>query len=104
MAKAKNYKKLKKLPAPEVAKPSSHTKKKKVYRLEYRLTKENKMKEISYYEKKLEALRKNDWEPYYHKKYTNKTDAEKVIRKMEREVYGRRWMNEHELRITEIEE
>ena len=104
MAKPKNYKKLKKLPAPEVAKPASHVKKKKIYRLDYRLTEEHKKEEISYYEKKLAALRKNDWEPYYNKKYVDKTAAEKALRKMNRDAFSVRWMNGHEFRITEIEE
>jgi len=106
MAKGKQYKDKKFLPAPEIAPPTSRTKKKKRYLLERRMNPETLQRQIKYYQEEIERLQKNEWRE--EKKYSDLYSARKAHRQHinQQESYHKYWRKSDmsEFRIREIEE
>lgn len=106
MAKGKQYKDKKFLPAPEIAPPTSHRRKKKRYLLERRMTPETIQHSLEYHQKEIEALLKNEWRE--DGKYTDVYSAQKAKRQRinQQESYRKQWRkcDMSEYRIREIEE
>jgi hypothetical protein len=106
MAKGKQYKDKKFLPAPEIAPLTSHRKKKKRYLLERRMSAKTQAKDIKYHQEQIERIRKNEW--VEERKYSDLPSARKAHRQRinQQEGYHKYWPKSDmsEYRVREIEE